>query len=324
MKNPYLKSLVPIWKNPRFVFVDKEKIDNIACEFKKEGLKTPNWRESVLPDSDDGIFIDFLGLDSSINFCFTDPKTKIKFQTEYKGKMLSGSYAMSACIKRAIEDGIPILDCRWLKNAQIGDLEHIFRGTIPIPLIRERTAIFREVGEVLEEKYGGHFYNVFEEAGYMAFRRNKNGVVDRLIGDFPSFWDVSWHEGSQNFLQFHKRAQLYVIMYQGRAMDSGGRLNFISDADRLGPPADYRVPQVLNKMGILKYESSLERMIKDRKIIKKDSLEEQEIRAQMIYAMVRLCDMAGTWMGPIDYQVWRAGSNMSLSSPHHLTPTIAY
>jgi len=325
MNNPYLQSLNPVFYKPKFVLVNEEKLAEFASSLTKEGLlSTPSWREMVLPESDDGVFIDFLGLDSSINFCFTDPTSKKKFQIEYKDKVLSGSFAMSACLKRAIEEGIPILDCGWLKNVTIEQMQHIFRGINPIPMIEERTLIFKEVGKVLESKYRGHFYNLFEDAEYMAFTEDKKGIVDRLITDFPSFFDVSWHEPSQDYLQFHKRAQLYVIMYQGRALDSNGKLPLIFDAEDLGPPADYRVPQVLRGLGILKYRRALKRKIGLQKIIPADSLEEQEIRAQMIYAMVRLCELTGSWIGPIDYQVWSAGANLKNSEPHHLTSTIAY
>jgi len=324
LNNPYLKSLEPIWKNPKFVFVDEERLKKVAEDFAKEDLKTPNWREAVYPKEDDNVFIDFLALDSSINFCFNDPWTKVSFQTECGGKVMRRAFGMSASLMRALEEGIPILDCKWLKNATLDNLQHVFRGLTPMPLLGERLEIFHEVGEVLERKYGGHFYNLFEEAKYWAFTSDRKGIVDRLIRDFPSFWDASWHESSQDFLQFHKRAQLCVIMYQGRAMDSKGKLPLIEDADDLGPLADYRVPQVLKNLGILRYKKSLEKRINAQKVIKKDSLEEQEIRAQMIYVMVKLCELQNTWIGPVDFRVWLAGTNMNSGEPHHLTPTIAY
>ncbi|PIQ92337.1 MAG: hypothetical protein COV69_02950 [Parcubacteria group bacterium CG11_big_fil_rev_8_21_14_0_20_39_14] len=323
MNNPYLKSLEPIWEAPKFVFVDGERLKEAAKDFAREELKTPNWRELVLPKKDDKVFVDFLGLNSAVNFCFTDPWTKKKFQTEYKGKLLSGTFAMSACLMRVLEEGIPILDYGWLKSASLDDMQSIFRGLTPMPLLPERLEIFHEVGEVLERKYGGHFYNLFEKARYRAFTAERSGIVDRLIRDFPSFWDVSWHEPSRDFLQFHKRAQLYVLMYQGRALDSKGKLSLIVDAENLGPPADYRIPQALKKLGILRYESSLEKRIMAQKIIQKDSLEEQEIRAQMTYAMVKLCELLNTWIGPVDYKVWSAGAKMK-KGVHHLTPTTAY
>jgi len=107
-------------------------------------------------------------------------------------------------------------------------------------------------------------------------------------------------------------------------MDSKGKLPLIEDADDLGPLADYRVPQVLKNLGILRYKKSLEKRINAQKVIKKDSLEEQEIRAQMIYVMVKLCELQNTWIGPVDFRVWLAGTNMNSGEPHHLTPTIAY
>lgn len=325
LNNPYLKSLEPIWKNPKFVFMDEERLKEVAKDFIKEDLKTPNWHNEAYPEEDNNLFIDFLGLESSINFCFNDPWTKVSFQTEYKGEVFRRAFGMAICLKRALEEGIPILDCKWLRNATLENLQYIFRGSTPMPLLSERLKIFHEVGDALERKYDGHFYNIFQEAQFRAFTADRKGIIDRLIRDFPSFWDTSWYAlDVDHLLEFHKRAQLYAIMYQGRAMDSDGKLPLIVDADDLGPPADYRVPQVLKKLGILKYKPSLTRRINAQKIIQKDSLEEQEIRAQMIYAMVRLCNLTGTWIGPIDFRIWYAGTKMTDGKPHHLTPTTAY
>jgi len=324
MNNPYIKSLSPIFKKPKLVFVNEDKLKEVAGNLRAEEFFPPSWKEQALPDGDYNTFIDFLGIDSSINFCFTNPFTKKRFQVEYKGEISSGYFAMLACLKRALEEGVPILDCKWLKKVTIEQMEHIFRGINPISLIKERTLIFQEVGEVLERKYGGHFYNLFEEAGYVAFAKDKTGIVNRLITDFPSFFDFSWHEPSQSVLEFHKRAQLFAITYQNEALLSNGRIPLIFDADDLGPPADYRVPQVLKGMGILSYKRELRKKIARQKIIKRDSLEEQEIRAQMTYVMARLCELTGSWIGPIDYRIWYAGTKLNGNEPHHLTPTTAY
>lgn len=325
MNNPYLRSLEPIWKNPKYVLVDEERLKKVAEDFAKEDLKTPNWREAVYPEDDDKLFVDFLGLNSAINFCFMDPWTKESYQTEYRGKVVPRAFGMSASLMRALEEGISILDCRWLKNVTLEDMKYVFRGLAPMPLLNERLEIFHEVGRVLEQKYGGHFYNLFEEAKYQAFTLDRKGIVDRLIRDFPSFWDASWYTlDEDHLLEFHKRAQLYATMYQGRALDSNGKLPLIQDAADLGPPADYRVPQVLRHLGILKYKNSLARKVNSQKIIKKDSLEEQEIRGQMIYVMVKICELLNTWIGPVDFRIWYAGTKMVGGKPHHLTPTIAY
>lgn len=324
MANPYFASLKPIFDDPRFVFVDEKKIKEAAVVLGTKELYAPSWKNQALPDGDYKAFVDFLGVDSSINFCFTNPTTKERFQVKYKGEVFSGYFAMLACLKRALDEGIPILDCKWLKNITYKQGENVFRGITRIPLFEERIAILHEVGRTLEEKYGGHFYNLFEEAGYLSFRKDRGGVVDRLIRDFPSFWDASWHEPSQNYLQFHKRAQLFAITYQNDALLSDGRFPLLFDADDLGPPADYRVPQVLKNMGILVYKRCLEDRINKRTLLSKDSIEEQEIRAQMIYAMIRLCEEAGNWIGPIDYKIWEIGTKLGSRDPHHLTYTTAY
>ena len=55
---------------------------------------------------------------------------------------------MVACVKRAIDEGVPIMDPKWCEHATRRDVENIFRpedGFGEIPL--------------LEERHFGHFWN---------------------------------------------------------------------------------------------------------------------------------------------------------------------
>jgi hypothetical protein len=60
--------------------------------------------------------MDFFFLTNSINFAFTDFETGIKFASEYKGVPWSGAMGMAACLKKAFDEKIPILDGRFLEN----------------------------------------------------------------------------------------------------------------------------------------------------------------------------------------------------------------
>lgn len=322
--NPFYKTLEVIWENPRFVFVNKRQLKEVAKEIAREDLKIPNWRMPVYYPEDDESFVQFIGIQNSINFAFRDFKTKRAFKIEYKDKEWPGSAGMIGSLLRAIEEGIPVLDTEYLTGVSLSDMAHIFRS-VPdycIPMLKERTEIFREVGRVLLEKYDGSFWNLFRDAGFMAF--GPYGIVNQLRRNFPSFNDVSFHKESQTWLHFHKRSQLLVMIYQGRALDSKGKLPLIQDIDDLGAIADYSVPRNLEYLGILRYDSRLRDRIFTQQIIEPHSLEEQEIRAMTALAIKKIIEATGYNICSIDYKFWDLGRKERITTPHHLTPTILY
>ena len=322
--NPFYQSLEIIWRNPKFVFLDEIRLQDVAQEIAKEDLKIPSWRAPVFYPKDDENFVQLLGVENSINFAFTDFETKKKFKIEFKGQEWTGSFAMAGSLLRAIEEGIPILSAEYLKNIRFRDTIYIFRSVpgYKMPMLKERTKIFREIGKVLLEKYEGSFWNLFEDAGFRAF--GPYGIVSQLRRNFPSFNDVS------EYLHFHKRSQLMVIVYQGRALDSHGELPLIGDIDDLGAIADYEVPKVLEYLGILEYLPSLKKKILNQEIIEKDSREEQEIRAMTVLAMKILLEEINKLrkdqinMCHLDFRIWKMGKDAVNLPQHHLTPTIFY
>jgi hypothetical protein len=110
--------------------------------------------------------VDFILVADTIDFAFTDFSTHVKFQVDYQGSHASDSEAMFACMKRALDEGVPLLEGRYLARVTRADLEHIFRGNIEMPMLDERVEIFHQVGQVLEKNCGGHFHN-FDTSRYI-------------------------------------------------------------------------------------------------------------------------------------------------------------
>lgn len=73
-------------------------------------------------------------------------------------------------MNRAIEEGIPILDCNYLANITVEQVKYIFRGcsSTPVPLLDERHVIMNEIGTVLRDKYHGSAVNVIKRANNSA------------------------------------------------------------------------------------------------------------------------------------------------------------
>lgn len=332
--NPFYGSLEIIWKNPKYVHINEAKLWEAILRITKEDLKIPNWRMPVYYPEDDENFVQFIGIQNSINFAFTDFETKRKFKIEYKDAEWRGAMGMVGSLMRAIEDGFPVFDAKFLSKISEKKMEYIFRSIpdYPIPMLGDRTKIFQEVGKVLLKKYDGSFWNIFKDAGFKAF--GPYGIVNQLRTNFSSFNDVGPYNiylmDGTYALHFHKRSQLLVMIYQGRALDSGRKLPLIGDIDDLGAIADYEVPKVLEHLGILKYNKVLKEKILRQDIIEQDSLEEQEIRAMTVLAMKRLLEEINKLrkdkinMCHLDYRIWKMGTDGVDLSPHHLTPTIFY
>jgi hypothetical protein len=232
---------------------------------------------------------------------------------------------MWACLRRALDSGLDLFSGEYLRQISVRDVAEIFAGESPVPMLQERWAILNEVGAVLSERFDGRFRKVFLDGEAIAFGRA--GLVNRLVGSFPSFRDESVHRATGAVLKFNKRAQLMAMMYQGRAVSSGS-LRGLRDFANVGPIADYSIPRALHSCGILQYSPELEARILSRQLIDKHSVDEQEIRAQTVHAQVmllvainRLRSSPITFI-ELDYKLWTMGRGAK--TPHHLTFTTAY
>ena len=157
--------------------------------------------------------MDFIMVSTTIDSAFTNFKTHVKFEVEYDGEKRSDSDAMVACLKRAMDSGIPILDGKFLAALTRPQMEKIFAGNFEMPMLDEKLQNFREVGKVLAERYDGYFHNFINSCPPKLYDHG-NGLVDRLVKEFPRFNDVSSFNGHE--IKFYKLAQLgYWGIYSG-------------------------------------------------------------------------------------------------------------
>lgn len=327
MNNPYVKTLEPVWQKLDHVFVNEEKLQKLIEKMKKEELKIPAWAvPNVHPpiDCSPNEWINFICWINTVNSAFTNFEYPFKkFTIEYpEGTFWNGAFAMAASFIRAHSEGFEVFDAEQMMNIFQGEVEHIFRPIDEehrIPMIKRRFEIFQEVGRVLLEKYDGRWINLFIDAGFRAFNSGR-GVVEQLVANFPSFQDERRYKGHR--LKFHKRAQLLVMMYHGRAMNSDGRLPLINDIEDIGPIADYDVPKALHFLGVLEYTPEMEHAIQGHEVIQPGDPREVENRLAMSYAMKRICDEVGVNMAQADFYIWHMGRESK--ALHILVPTTDY
>src|SRR5689334_16315316 len=112
--SPVLDSLRPVIETSRDVRTHFDKIVEVAHWMAYEDLPMPTMAVPYGIDKDPAVAIDFIMVSNSINSAFTDFRNHVKFQTDYAGQHLSDSDAMVACLKRAMDEGIPVLDGKFL------------------------------------------------------------------------------------------------------------------------------------------------------------------------------------------------------------------
>ncbi|KAK0180909.1 hypothetical protein PV327_003241 [Microctonus hyperodae] len=234
------------------VFIEEEGIKSLACEV-LEGLKDRtisinNFSQSDLhPNSGHPKAIDWIFVLDTLNFCFwssnNDNKWKVNGHTGY--------FALCAAIKRAVDEGVPIIDPNYFANINKNDLGRILRGdsgSETIPLLDERVQNLQQVGKILVEKYNSTFVECVKAAQYSAEK-----LLKLIINEFECYRDEADFYGHR--VSFYKRAQILIgdiwSCYKGKDL---GEFN---DIDVITMFADYRVPQVLMHFGALRYSNPL-------------------------------------------------------------------
>ena len=310
----------------RDVSTNYEKVVEVASWMAFEELPVP---EFALPFSvgrgDANEIIDFILVADSIDTAFTDFARHEVFQVDYGGKHWSDAEAQFACLARAIDRGVPILNGDYLRKITHAELDSIFTGNIPMPMLDEKLRVLHEVGGVLAENYAGRFHKFVQSCSPRLYD-NGNGLIERMVKEFPRFNDVSRLDDRE--IRFYKLAQLGVWMLYA-TLHPVGKFR-LDDSEKMTAFADYIVPLALRLHGITRYSEKLEQAIQSRQLIPRDSRWEIEIRAHCIYATALLCEEVNKLRSPnrqvliplIDARFWTHFHKTTW--PHHLTQTIMY
>lgn len=328
--NPILSSLTPVIEGSTFVKTNEAEIRRVAKWMAAEEF--PDFKSSapaakspfdIGPDPDRNI--EFIMLIAILNFAFTNFATSQKFEVEYNGVRYSDSEAMYACLHKAIHSGQPILTGQWAADVTRNELAELFSGNIEMPMLNERVIALNTVGTTLTERYDGKWHHWVASCA-PALYAGGDGLLERLITEFPRFNDVSLWKG--NLVQIQKLSQLGLWGLHRNLAPLGRTI--LRDPEMCTAFADYIVPVALRAMEIIEYEVSLEQRIASGQLLPRDSEEEIEIRAHSVYAVAMLTDEINTLrpaekqllMPEVDYRLWK--SYHATHYPHHLTQTIMY
>lgn len=315
-----LDSARAVSEKSKQVFIDRQALARFAEVVATEAAP-PEWDQAChFHDGGEATAAYILVLDA-VNFCFWPMPGKPRWEIDYRGEKLSGYVALAAALKRAVEAGVPVTDARFLANLTPEDMRDVLGGAGELLLMEARTANLNELGSLLLNRYEGKAGKLVEAAGASAVE-----LVRLVAGQLTSFQDVASYQGDAVY--FYKRAQILAADLHGSFKGAG--LGRFEDMDRLTAFADYKLPQVLRHLGILRYGPDLAGRVDRKVLLEPGSPEEVEIRANTIRAvdLLRQTVVAGgkdLKAYEIDWVLWNLGQKDAYRlKPYHRSVTIFY
>lgn len=323
MRNHYPEGMIVLdssraaMEQARLVSIGDAAIERWARETTAEALK-PTGHELIaqLSGSQEALANLVLLIDA-LNFCFWS-SNPLRF--EWRGKTYERYEAMFVSLMLAARYEPRWRDAEYWVSIPSTELRDTLTGKGELLLLDEREQIVRETGRVLIERFDGQFIHAIESVSGRAWP-----LAVLLMTEFDSFRDVATYHGQ--VVYFMKRAQICPLDIAACWQAHG--FHGLSGLEELTAFADYRVPQALRHLGILRLESGLAESIDREEEIAAGSDAEIEIRAASIQAvdrMVRALSAVGkrvpTW--EIDWLLWGLARSGPVHVKHHRTRTVYY
>lgn len=312
-----LETTRPVVDKARHVTLDDARIAAWAADVSPSALR-PAAHELLahLPGSKAKLANLILLIDS-LNFCFWSPNP-IRF--EWRGKTYERFEAMLVSIMLAARYGPEWFDAEYWVAAPDDEVRQVLSGNGQLLLMEERRRIIRETGQTLIDRFDGQFIHAVESVNERAWP-----LAVLLMTNFDSFRDVANYHGSPVY--FMKRAQICAmdLSLAWQAHDEPP----LDGLEELTAFADYRLPQALRHLGILRLTPELAEMIDAEQEIPKGCDQEIEIRAATVQAVHRMCEAAhkvgkdaAAWQ--IDDYLWAQSHEADVRVNHHRTRTVYY
>ena len=196
------------------------------------------------------------------------------------------------------------------------NFKEYLKGNVEIPLFEERFKIIKNVNKVVNETFSGDFYNAIYNL------TNDEELFKFIIDNFEDFKDIRTYEGKK--IYFYKLAQLLTsdILHIREKKE-----NIKVDYSHLVGCSDYKIPQGLRALNLVKYNEELANIVDNKIEIKENSKYEVEIRATVIYVIDEIKRLLNNKVNAIELNdyIWLMSKNKELPKrPYHLTRTTNY
>ena len=255
-------------ENSKYVSINYSKLDKFIKNIDCTNLK--NWllyNPYNLLELNIEKIINFLLFFEAIDYSFWGEP---KWQVETKEGLKDGSDALLYVMLNYVKDKKEV----DFSNLTIEDFKQILKGNIEILLLEERYNTLIEISKIVKEKMNDNFYNYIKDI------TNDNELFSLIISNFPSFKDERVYKGKKVY--FYKLAQLLTsdILHIREKLE-GIKVSY----SNLIGCADYKIPQTLRALEIIRYNDELSKIIDSKKEIEVNSLYEIEIRASQIVVL---------------------------------------
>jgi hypothetical protein len=313
-----LETTADVVAHAHYVSLTLQRIQTAARVLSLRPLPVPAWNFKYHYFDGTERTVAYLFVLDALNFSFWgDPKWTIR-RVE---NGLDGYWALAAALKAAVKRDPAFLDADSLAQIAPAELLRVLRGEVEIPMFIERWRNLQELGRVLRDRFGGSAARLVEQA------HGDAAQLARLVAEnISSFDDRTIYQGRA--VHFFKRAQILAgDLYGSFGGEKWGAFHNLADLTAF---ADYKLPQILRAWGILKYAPELARRVNQKRVLAKDSPEEIEIRAGMVWSVELLRDalaQQGRVLNSLqmDWFLWDASQGQIRGmKPYHRVRTIYY
>ena len=308
MFNEIIESNKYVIENAKFIQINKKEIEKFANQIKDVNIQ--NWLYNSpykLLDENIENIITFLLYFEAIDFSFWGtPKWQIETSNGKEDGSMALMYAMLSYIR----------ENKSFDNLTKEKFKEYLKGNVDIPLFEERFKIIKSVNKVVNERFGGDFYNDIYNL------TNDEELFKFIIDNFEDFKDVRTYQGK--IIYFYKLAQLLTsdILHIREKKE-----NIKVDYSHLVGCSDYKIPQGLRALNLVEYNKELAYIVDNKIEIKENSTYEVEIRATVIYVIDEIKKLLNNKINAIELNdyIWLMSKNRELPKrPYHLTRTTNY
>lgn len=312
-----VESTRPVVESATSVSIDDEAIARWVKEISRDALRPSGHDLLGKLSGTPGQLANLVLLIDALNFCFWSSNP---LKIEWRGVTYERFQAMLVSILLAVRHEPAWFDPQYWLEAPAEEIRQVLSGSGELLLMDERERIIRETGRVLLERFDGQFIHAIESVSSRAWP-----LAVLLMTEFDSFRDVGNYRGK--IVYFMKRAQITVldvsVAWQHRDYPA------LAGLEELTAFADYRVPQALRHLGIMKFAEDLAGRVEKEEEIAAGSEEEMEIRAVTVHAVDRMVKaLAGqgkkTAAWEVDWYLWELSHAPDVAIQHHRTRTIFY
>ena len=289
--------------NSKYVSINYEKLD--------EYIKTIDYEKIKFWLSSNPYNLFDMGIDKTINFMLIFDSIDYCFwgQPKWTIGTIDGKKDGSDALLYALLNYVKNLNKIDFTNVSFEEFSNILKGNIEIPFLRERYDTVISICNVVNKRMNGNFYSYIKDINV------DTELFDIIINNFADFCDEREYDG--NKVYFYKLAQLLTSdILHIKELISGTKVDY----SHLVGCADYKIPQTLRALGILKYNDELSNIIDNKVLIDKNSKYEVEIRANMIavinYINSKLENCCSIDIN--DYLFLSSKSVKDIAKPYHL------